>query len=332
MKTLLPTRLMQWLGPCLFALILGFSCNAHAKTTGVPVDHALQSGPCYETLTVRNLTEHVGAPDREIGAACQAENGDIDKAWARTLRLWGPSTDTLPDYGTYAAPAAPVASLLLKSFAIIVMLLVYAFFGTPLRAVASLMGGTYVPLAAWEAIACLVFRGLIAVLLFCCLSFPYAPMAGAVLLTGLIWWTVKGSAPASPAGNGVPSPSPDTFSRLSANIINDVAGSTVGLLGLALLARHDFGWLAIALALAIGASAPLIIVARRGIRANHLAMTVLAASIAATASAFALADPPFAQLFDGSAFPGVVVSLIFAGIAAEITRLKFGRSLIRSRW
>ena len=85
--------LRQTLRAAVIGVALLFSACAFAKTTGVGDDPALQAGPCYEALVDKNAATPTTAPNRELGAACQAEHGDVEKAWARVIRLWGSELD-----------------------------------------------------------------------------------------------------------------------------------------------------------------------------------------------------------------------------------------------
>ena len=46
--------------------------------------------------------------NRELGSACEVEHGDVDKAWARVIRLWGSDSTDVPDYDSYRRADAPV--------------------------------------------------------------------------------------------------------------------------------------------------------------------------------------------------------------------------------
>ncbi len=105
-----PLQITRLFCSALLASALLAASAASAKNTGVGDDAQLQSGPCYEALVDKNETNPTTAPKRELGAACQAEDGDIDKAWARVIRLWGSDSTDLPDYGSYVTPTRPSAA------------------------------------------------------------------------------------------------------------------------------------------------------------------------------------------------------------------------------
>ena len=99
-------------GGALRAAVLGaamlLAAGADAKSTGVGNDPTIQSGPCYEALVDKNAATPTTAPNRELGAACEAEHGDVNMAWARVIRLWGSDSAVVPDYDSYRAADAPV--------------------------------------------------------------------------------------------------------------------------------------------------------------------------------------------------------------------------------
>jgi hypothetical protein len=311
-------RLLRGLWFGVIAVAMGWSLACQAKSTGVGDDSAVQSGPCYEALVDRNAAQPTTAPNRELGSACETEHGDVEKAWARVIRLWGSDGVAVPDYDNYRRADAPLAGAFPKWLALAGMLLVYAVLGTPMRSAARLMGrgeGTATA-AAVEMIASLVFRGLLGLALIRLLGFPYVTALGGVLLAVLILWTLH--APPAPAARPQPGDGqepPGGFSIFAAEAINDVAGAAIGLLGLALFAQRDLVMLAVALALAIAASAPPTLVARRRLRANPPVFIVLSALLVAFVGAFALNDPPIVSAINGATLPSLLVPLALAAAA-----------------
>ena len=319
------------LGVIVAALTWSLACNA--KSTGVGDDTALQSGPCFQALVDRNAAQPTTAPNRELGSACETEHGDVDKAWARVLRLWGSDSTALPDYDSYIPADAPPAGSSPKWLAVVGILLVYAVFGTPMRSAARLMGGGSgtVPGAVLEMLVSLLLRGMIGLALIGLFSAPYVRIGGSILLIALMSRSLKvagARAPSEPEGAHQP---PGRFSIFAAGVINDVAGSAIGLLGLALAAQHDLVLLGTALAFAIVASTPPFIRARRSLRARPLALTVVSALLAATTGVFALSDPSVASAIGSARIPGLLVPLVLAAAALGVGWLNWGASLLRVR-
>src|SRR5271165_4848934 len=127
------TPLRQASKAAVVGIALHFSAVAFAKTTGVGDDPALQTGPCYEALVDKNAATPTAAPNRELGAACEAEHGDVEKAWARVIRLWGSDSVDLPDYGSYVPANAPVDGATPRWLALAGLVLIYIVLGTPMR-------------------------------------------------------------------------------------------------------------------------------------------------------------------------------------------------------
>ena len=113
---------------------------AIAKTTGVADDPTLQSGPCYDALVDKNAATPTTAPNRELGSACAAEHGDVEKAWARVIRLWGSDSTDVPDYDSYRRADAPSDGARPLWLVALGILLSYAVLGTPMRSAARLLG------------------------------------------------------------------------------------------------------------------------------------------------------------------------------------------------
>ena len=321
MRTSPRGRLLPGLRFGVIVLAVGCSLACQAKSTGVGEDSTVQTGPCYEALIDRNAAQPTTAPNRELGAACEAEHGDVEKAWTRVIRLWGSDGVAVPDYDSYRRADAPLTSAFPKWLALAGMVLVYAIFGTPMRSAARLIGGGEGSLsgAAVEMIASLVFRGLIGAALVWLLGFPYATALGGALLAVLILWIVNAPrariALTEPDNEGPP---PGRFSIFVADVINDVASGAAGLLALALLAQHDLILFGVALVLAIVASTPVIRLARRRARFNPAIFVVLSALLAAFVGAFALNDPPIAAAIGGATLPSLLAPITLAAAAVGL--------------
>jgi hypothetical protein len=295
------------------AMICSLTC--YAKSTGVGEDSALQSGPCYEALVDRNAAQPTTAPPRELGSACETEHGDVDKAWARVLRLWESDSVPVPDYDSYRPADAPAAGAFPYWFAIIGIALVYAILGTPMRSAARLMGtGGGASLEAVVALlASLVVRGLVGLALLWLFGVSYATVLGSILLVGLLLLRLNASsAPMTSSGTDSGQNPAGVFSIFAAEVINDVTGSAIGLLGLALFAQRNILLLTLAMVFAIAASTPILIFARRYLRAKPLIFAILSALLAATVGAFALADPAIATAVGGAMLPNLLVPAALA--------------------
>jgi hypothetical protein len=106
-------------------------------------------------------------------------------------------------------------------------------------------------------------------------------------------------------------------------LTNDAAASAAGLLGLALLARRDLWLLSFGIALAIVASVPAVIAARRRLRRDHILLLAVAAVLGAIFGVVANADPLLAPAFAETMLPGLVTPLLFA--AAVLAAVRIGR-------
>jgi hypothetical protein len=333
MSALSRGRILETLRFGVIAAAMSCSLACHAKSTGVGEDNALQSGPCYQALVDRNAAQPTTAPNRELASACETEHGDVEKAWERVLRLWGSDGAALPDYDSYRPADAPTASSSPKWLTFVGILLAYAVFGTPMRSAARLMGvgsGTASG-AAVELLASLIFRGVIGLALLWAFGIPYVTILGGVLLVVLILRSLQTprASLASPAPDKAPR-SPGGVSIFAANVINDVAGGAIGLLCLALAAQHDLILLGAGLALAIVASTPPVILARRRLRGHPLALKIFSALLAAAIGAFALFDPPIAAAIGGATVPGLLVPLALAAAALGVGWRSWGASLLRT--
>jgi hypothetical protein len=299
----------------LIAICLGYSLACSAKSTGVGEDSALQSGPCYQALVDRNVAQPTTAPNRELGAACESEHGDVERAWARVVRLWGSDSADLPDYDSYRrADDGAGSNPLWKGLAIVGMLLVYAACGTPLRSAARLTatgdGGLR---SAGKAIVNLTGRCLLGLVLLWLMSFSYLTLVGGLAFVAVVAQRQRRPAAArTPAAPEGATKEGNRFADLAADEINDILGAAPGLIGLALFAQHDARLLAIAVGLAIVASTPAAISARRRLRAHPLAMRVAAALLAAGIGAFAQLDPPIAALVGSASVLVLIGPVAFA--------------------
>jgi hypothetical protein len=283
---------------------------ASAKTTGVDDDAQLQSGPCYEALVDKNETNPTTAPKRELGAACQAEDGDIDKAWARVVRLWGSDSTDLPDYDSYVRADAPVGGAAPKWLAAIGILLTYAVLGAPIRSAARLFGAYPGPAggAAFGVVVSLVLRGLLCAAFVVLVGFPYV---GPFAVVALIAWTIVriGRAPAAPL-----EPSANSLAARLAETINDALGACLALAALALFVQPDWPLFAFALALSLVASAGPVIVARRALRATPLRAAVAAAALVAALGELLVIAPPVSGWIGGLMGASLIAPVLLAGL------------------
>jgi hypothetical protein len=85
-----------------------------------------------------------------------------------------------------------------------------------------------------------------------------------------------------------------------ADLANDAGASVLGVLALALLARQGMRVLALAVAVAILASSPAFLAARRRLRAHNILFAVAAA------------DPQWAEYFGEATAPVLLLPLLFA--------------------
>jgi hypothetical protein len=246
----------------------------------------LDAGAC-DKLDDKNL--QVGPPDADIVAACSA----LRRGAVLGQRFSG---------GPGGIPLL-VAGLVL----------VYLVLGVPLRSVAGLLGqasGRSTAMLSFEAGLALALRAGVGLLVLAVLRVPYATAAGCVvMLTAAIL-----SLRAAPAGTSKSETAP-AASRPSvalADTINDVYASAPGILGIALLARRDPWWLAIGVALALVASLPAVIAARRRLRRGSAARVAATAGLAALFGAAAIADPDVMARFGDTAAPALASASVFA--------------------
>jgi hypothetical protein len=302
--------LRQALKAAIVGIALLFSASALAKTTGVSDDPALQSGPCYDALVDKNAANPTTAPNRELGSACEAEHGDVAKAWARVIRLWGSDSTDVPDYDSYHRAEAPTDGAAPKWLAVVGILLTYAVLGWPMRSAARLVGAY--PGGATGAVvdvaASLVLRGLIAALLVALFSLPYLAALGAVAL--IAWTVLRLDRPATAPLD----PFTGSLSAHLAEAINDAAGAAVGLAAIALFVQNSFLLFALGLALALVASAGPVIVARRSLRATRLRASIAAAALAAALGEALVVAPPVSGWVGGLNGASLMAPVVVAGL------------------
>jgi hypothetical protein len=319
------TPLRQALKVAVVGVALHFSAIAIAKTTGVGDDPALQTGPCYEALVDKNAATPTTAPNRELGAACEAERGDVEKAWARVIRLWGSDSTDIPDYDSYRRADAPVTGAALKWLAVVGILLSYAVLGTPMRSAARLLGAYPGPAkgAIVDLVASLILRGLIGVGFIALFDLPYLAALGAA---ALIAWAVIRLGRAAPAQL---EPSTGSLSARVAEAINDPAGAAAGLAALALFVQHSFLTFALGLALSLVVSAGPVIVARRALRATRVRAALAAAALAAALGEAMVIAPPVSGWVGGLTGASLIAPVIFAGVtlAAGLALAKTSESM-----
>ena len=319
------TPLRQALKVAVVGVALHFSAIAIAKTTGVGDDPVLQTGPCYEALVDKNAATPTTAPNRELGAACEAERGDVEKAWARVIRLWGSDSTDIPDYDSYRRADAPVTGAALRWLAVVGILLSYAVLGTPMRSAARLLGAYPGPAkgAIVDLVASLILRGLIGVGFIALFDLPYLAALGAA---ALIAWAVIRLGRAAPAQL---EPSTGSLSARVAEAINDPAGAAAGLAALALFVQHSFLTFALGLALSLVVSAGPVIVARRALRATRVRAALAAAALAAALGEAVVIAPPVSGWVGGLTGASLIAPVIFAGVtlAAGLALAKTSESM-----
>jgi hypothetical protein len=319
------TPLRQALKVVVVGVALHFSAIAIAKTTGVGDDPALQTGPCYEALVDKNAATPTTAPNRELGAACEAERGDVEKAWARVIRLWGSDSTDIPDYDSYRRADAPVTGAALKWLAVVGILLSYAVLGMPMRSASRLLGAYPGPAkgAIVDLVASLILRGLIGVGFIALFGLPYLAALGAA---ALIAWAVIRLGRAAPAQL---EPSTGSLSARVAEAINDPAGAAAGLAALALFVQHSFLTFALGWALSRVVSAGPVIVARRALRATRVRAALAAAALAAALGEAMVIAPPVSGWVGGLTGASLIAPVIFAGVtlAAGLALAKTSESM-----
>jgi hypothetical protein len=314
-----PGPLRQVLKPAVISVTLLLSISAFAKTTGVGDDPALQTGPCYEALVDKNAANPTTAPNRELGSACEAEHGDVDKAWARVIRLWGSDSTDVPDYDNYRHADAAVSGAAPKWLLVVGILLTYAVLGAPMRSAARLLGAYPGPAkGAVDVATSLILRGLIGAVFVALFGLPYLAALGGV---ALILWTVIQLGRAAPAPLA---PSANSLGAHLAEAINDAGGAAAGLAALALFVQHSFLAFAVGLGLALVASAGPVIVLRRALRATRLRAAIAAAALAAALGEALVVAPPISGWVGGLTGVNLIAPVLLAGItlAAGLTLAK----------
>jgi hypothetical protein len=267
--------------------LVGFVCVAHlARAQGVSPFLNLDAGAC-DKLEDKDL--QVGPPDADIVAACAA---------LRRGAVLGQRFSGGP-----GAIALLIAGLVLT----------YVVLGVPLRSVAGLLGqasGRSTTILSLEAGVAVVLRACVGLMLLAVLRIPYAIAVGCiVMLTAVILSLRKG--PAAPSKNET-APGPSRASVVLANAINDAYASAPGVLGIALLARRDPWWLAIGLALALVATVPAVIAARRRLRREPTARIATTAVLGALFGTTAIDDPDLMARFGDTAMPALASAFAFA--------------------
>jgi hypothetical protein len=272
-----------------FGAILALFCFLSLTGAGRSEDSSpflnVDAAAC-EKLDDINL--QVGPPDAEIVAACAA----LHQGAVLGQRFSG--------------------GLGAMALALLGMVLVYATLGVPLRSVARLMGlatGRSAAVLSIETALTLLLRACVGFLILAILTLPYSTAAACVVMIALLILSFRSprSAPAEIAG----APPPSRSSVVLADLINDVAASAAGILGLALLARRDPWWLGAGIALAAVASVPAIVSLRRRLRRDPAARLVAAAALGAIFGAAAVADPRVAEAVGDAPGPALVSALVF---------------------
>jgi hypothetical protein len=263
---------------------VGVANPARAQETSPFLD--IDAGAC-DKLDDKNL--QVGPPDADIVAACAA----LRRGAVLAQRFSG---------GTRAI-ALLIAGLVLT----------YAVLGVPIRSVAGLMGrasGRSTTMLSLEAGLAIVLRACVGLVALAVLSIPYAIAAGCIVMLAAAILSLR-KGPAAPSKNET-APAPSRASVVLAEAINDIYASAPGILGIALLARRDPWWLAIGLALALVASVPAVIAARRRLRREPTARIATTAALGALFGATAIADPDLMARFGDTATPALASALVFA--------------------
>ena len=263
---------------------LGFVNFARAEDVSPFLN--LDAGAC-DKLEDKNL--QVGPPDADIVAACAA----LHRGAILGQRFSGGS----------GGLALLVAGLMLT----------YAVIGVPLRSVAGLLGrasGRSAALLSLEAPLAFVLRGCVGLVILAILSVPYAIAGGCIVMLAAAILSLR-KIRAAPSENET-APAPSRAGVLLADMINDVYASAAGILGIALVSRRDPWWLAFGLALALVASIPAVIAARRRLRTEPAARIAATAALGALFGAAAIADPDLATRFGDAATPALASALIFA--------------------
>jgi hypothetical protein len=263
---------------------LGFVAFARAEDASPFLN--LDAGAC-DKLDDKNL--QVGPPDAEIVTACAA---------LRRGAVLGQRFSSGP--GGLAVLVAGLA-------------LTYAVLGVPLRSLAGLLGlgtGRSTAILWFEAALALVLRGCVGLLVLAILSRPYAIAGGCIVMLAAAILSLRNTPGATTESE--PGPAPSRISVVLADMINDVYASAAGILGIALLAHRDPRWLAFGVALAVVASVPAVVAARRRLRRESMARIAATAALGALFGATAIADPDLTGRFGDTAALVLASALVFA--------------------
>jgi hypothetical protein len=190
------------------------------------------------------------------------------------------------------------------------VLLTYAVLGAPMRSAARLFGAYPGPAqgAAIGAVASLALRALVCAAFIALFTLPYLGALGAA---ALIAWTIVrlGRAPTAPL-----EPAADSFAARLAEAINDALGACLSLAAVALFVQQSWLLLAIAIALALVASAGPVIVARRVLRATPLRAAVAAAALVAALGELLVVAPPVSGWIGGLTGASLIAPVALAAL------------------
>ncbi len=185
--------------------------------------------------------------------------------------------------------------------------------GAPMRSAARLFGAYPGPArgAAIGVIVALIVRGLLCAAFAALFGLPYLGALGAA---ALIAWTIVrlGRAPAAPLEPGVGS-----FAARLAETINDTLGACLPLVALALFVQQSWPLLAVAVALALAASAGPVIAARRLLRSTPLRAALAAAALVAALGEMLVAAPPVSGWIGGFTGANLIAPAALAALDAR---------------
>jgi hypothetical protein len=250
---------------------LAFACIARAENASPFLD--VDAEACAK-LYDKNL--HVGPPDEDMLAACEA----LNRRTVLGQRFSG---------GPGALGLTPVGAAL-----------IYVVLGAPIRSVAALLGRpgkASTAIFSLEAALALLLRVAVGFVVLAILSLPFAVAGGCLLMLVAAVVSLRETRSAL-SEEEVDAPS-SIVSLMLADAINDVYASAAGILGLALLARRDPWWLALGVALALPASVPAIIAARRRLRREPTIRLATTTVLAALFGGTAFVDPDLSS-YSGS--------------------------------
>jgi hypothetical protein len=282
-----------------FRAVLALFCFLILTSVGRSQDASpflnLDAAACAQ---LDDINLQVGPPDAEIVAACAA----LHQGAVLGQRFSG---------GRGAV-----------ALALLGMVLVYTVLGAPLRSVARLMGhgtGRSAAILSIETALALLLRAGVGCLILAILTLPYATAAACVVMMALLILSLRSPWPSPAEVAGAP---PSRSSIFLADLINDIAASGAGILGLALLARRDPWWLGAGIALAAVASVPAVVFARRRLRRDPTARLAAAAALGAIFGAAAVADPRVAEAVGDAPGPALVGALVFCVAIVGAGRLR----------